>query len=302
MSGFVVCPACGTRIKAGRQHCLRCFEPLPDPGVPVRPPIWESFALSQEKLMIAGVVVSVLVVALVAVIWSTAPAQIDDVARPVGAPNGQPAPAAPAAAAAAPETVDPAAAALPALVSQKPAELTAAERGSLEAVAAAQEQTLAKTPDDPEASNNLGQTLMTLGRADDAIARFERASALAPGNVRYHLNIARAAVALGRAGRAIEANREAVRLLPQDFATRYTLALALQKSGDHEAALVEFERAIALAPAEASPHRAYAVSLEQLRRGPAAVREYSRYVEMRPSAQDAEAVRSHIKALGSPQP
>ena len=31
MSGYVVCRSCGTRIKAGREFCLKCFEPLPHP-------------------------------------------------------------------------------------------------------------------------------------------------------------------------------------------------------------------------------------------------------------------------------
>ena len=299
MSGFVVCPACGTRIKAGRQHCLRCFEPLPDPDIPVRPPIWESLGLSQSKLMIVAIGASLLVLALVAVIWNTWPDPPDDEARPAAAQNGRPvasaSPDAPPASAA--PSSDPVG-----VADAPPTEMAPAERADLESSRAAYEQALTKTPDDPETLNSLGQLLMRLNHADDAIGRFERAIALAPARAQYHFNLARAATELGRHSRAVEEYREAARLLPQDSATRYTLGLALQKNGDHEAALPELERAIALAPADPNPHLAYAVSLDQLQRIPEAVREYRRYLEMRPTAPDAEVVKTRLQTLRSGQP
>jgi tetratricopeptide (TPR) repeat protein len=304
VSGFVVCPACGTRIKAGRRHCLRCFETLPDPDVPVRPPIWESLALSQGAKMAVGIGASALVVALVGVIWSTWPAPIDDEARP--AVGGTAAPARPAAlspASTIPNQTDPAPLEQAAeIVEAKPRELSSADRASLEASRGAYEQALAKTPDDPEALNNLGQTLARLNRPEEALPRFARAVELAPTNARYHINMARTASTLGQGSRAVAEYREAVGLLPEDYAMRYTLAVTLQKNGDHASALPEFERAIALAPTDASLHRAYAVSLEQLQRVPEAVREYRRYLEMRPSAPDAAGLRAHIEGLRSGEP
>ena len=56
MDEFVVCPSCGTRIKAGREFCLRCFEPLPTPERPVQPTIWVSLGLSDTKKQIVAVV------------------------------------------------------------------------------------------------------------------------------------------------------------------------------------------------------------------------------------------------------
>lgn len=299
MSGFVVCPACGTRIKAGRRHCLRCFETLPDPDVPVRPPIWESLAFSQGTRMAVGIGASVLVVALVGLIWSTWPTPLDDEARPVA--GGKAAPAAAATlppASTAPNQTEPAPGEQAVeIVDAKTRELTPADRASLEASRDGYEQALAKTPDDPEVLNNLGQTLARLNHSEEALARFARAVQLAPTNPRYHVNMARTASTLGQGSRAVAEYREAVGLLPEDYAMRYTLAVTLQKNGDNEAALPEFERAIALAPTDASLHRAYAVSLEQLQRIPEAVREYRRYLEMRPSAPDAAGLRAHIEGL-----
>lgn len=305
MSGFVVCPACGTRIKAGRQHCLRCFRPLPDPDVPVQPPIWESLGLSQGKQMIIGIGTSILVVVLVGIIWSTWPSPPDDESQPVAPRTATPAPATgpTPSASAAPASTEPASVAA-STDSADPAKraLSPDERASLDASRVAYEQALTKTPDDPEVLNNLGHALARLNHPDEALARFARAIELAPGHATYHVNMARAADALGQGSRAVEQYREAVRLLPGDFATRYTLAMALQKNGDHLDALPEFERTIALGPADAGPHLAYAVSLEQLQRTPDAIREYRRYLEMRPSAPDAGTLRAHIESLRSAQP
>ncbi|MCU1385082.1 MAG: repeat-containing protein [Acidobacteria bacterium] len=304
MPGFVVCRACGTRIKAGRLHCLRCFEPLPQPHEPVRLPIWESLGLEQSKLWMVGIGASLLVLALVTVIWRTWPEQIDDAPRAVAA-NARPAGSAPTAVApsvpVAPDRTE--GAAEPAVAADpNTATLTAENRAALEALRATSEQAVAKAPTDTEALNTLGQTLARLNLPGDAIPFFERAIALAPDNARYHANLARAAATLAQGARAVHEYGEVARLLPQDYATRYTFAVALQKNGDNEAALPEFERAIALAPSDASPHRAYAISLEQLQRVPEAIREYRRYLEMRPSAPDADEVKARIQALGSAVP
>ena len=85
MSGFVVCKACGTRIKAGRGHCLRCFAPLPDPDVPVRPPLSESLGLSRNQGMLFAAGTAVAVVLLAMVIWQTWPVPADDEAQPASA-------------------------------------------------------------------------------------------------------------------------------------------------------------------------------------------------------------------------
>ena len=92
MSQYVVCPKCGTRIKAGRAHCLRCLTDLPAPDQPIIPPIWESLGLSRQQQIAVAAVASVLVVALVALIWQTAPDRVDDQARPADAASAAPRP------------------------------------------------------------------------------------------------------------------------------------------------------------------------------------------------------------------
>ena len=304
MSGFVVCTKCGTRIKAGRGHCLRCFEPLPDPDDPVRPPIWESLGLSQSNLMIITIIASVAVLGLIVVIWTTWPEPVDEVtertpvriAEPVTPPAGT-TPAAAAAPVGSRASVDPLT-----LPDEKRPELSAAERADLEARGVEYEQALTKTPDNPELLNNLGQVLARLGQPQAALARFERAVVLAPARPAYHFNLARAATEMGNRSRAVESLREAVRLLPNDGATHYTLGVALLKNNDTAAALPELEQAIALSPGDPKAHLAYGVGLEQTQRLPDAIREYTRFVEMRPNAPEADGIKTHIEALRQARP
>ena len=66
MAGYVVCQACGTRIKAGRGHCLKCFEPLPHPDDPVAVPLSVSLGLLKPNQMIlGGVAVAIVAVCMI---------------------------------------------------------------------------------------------------------------------------------------------------------------------------------------------------------------------------------------------
>jgi len=71
LSGFVICPACGTRIKAGREHCLKCFAILPRPDEPVRVPLSESLGLSKQSQIVLGALGLAVVGGLLYVILTT---------------------------------------------------------------------------------------------------------------------------------------------------------------------------------------------------------------------------------------
>ena len=303
MSGYVVCPSCGTRIKAGRTFCLKCFEPLPEAGAAAPTSVWESLGLSptqQAMLTIGG---GLVVVALVTVIWQTRPAQVDDEARPVVRATETSAPP-PVAAPSTSSVQDLAAAHVEGFEpsSSPPAsqpKLEPAEMEVLEARRAEYDQQLLTRPADSYLLNRKGQVLERLGRVGEAMTSFERAVALAPDTPSYHFNLARVETALGRMDRAAAEYREVVRLQPDDFGARYTLALALQKNGDEEAAIPEFQKAVALAPTEPKAHLGLGVSLERVGRVSEAVPEYQRFIAMLPSSADAERLKGHLAALSA---
>ena len=197
MSGFVVCPACGSRIKAGRGHCLRCFETLPVEGAPEEPPSWfRSLKLSQGATLIAGVVLTLAALLFSALIWERATPAVDDVARPAPSTGKTTLAKAPASAPssdtssgnlARPPILE------PGFVDAVRAEGTSLAPGDPAVAKTGYEQVLAKHPDDHETLNKLGQALVRLGKIDEAIPRFERAAALAPDKWIYHFNLAHAA-------------------------------------------------------------------------------------------------------------
>src|SRR3954466_15642236 len=91
MSGYVVCRSCGTRIKAGRAFCLKCFEPLPEAGAAAPTTVWESLGLSATQQAVLTLGGGLMFGALIAFIWQTRPAPVDDEAPPVGQPAAAPA-------------------------------------------------------------------------------------------------------------------------------------------------------------------------------------------------------------------
>jgi tetratricopeptide (TPR) repeat protein len=294
VSGFVVCKKCGTRIKAGRGHCLRCFEPLPDPDLPVRPPLSVSLGLSrnQEMLLAGGTVI--LVALLATVIWRTWPVSADDQAQPaaVSGPAAAPTSSAPGSTPGAQS-----ASSLETPSGEASRAAAAASDPALEATRADYEQRLTASPQDAALWNQLGDVLERMGRVDEAAARFDRAVGLAPREADYRLNLARAAQALSQWDRAIDQYREVVRLRPRDPRILGALGLSLQKKGDDQAAIVEFQRAHKLDPSSPLAALGLATSLEKLGRVDEAEQAFKDYLQITPTPADADRVRGRLALL-----
>ena len=293
-------------MKAGREYCLRCFAPLPTAEKPLPVPVWESLGLSRQAQMVLGVVVLVVVVALVAVIWTSEMPVVDDsdnvplrsAAAPAAAPAVSPAAAPAAGAAAAPAS----GAALP-----MPPAPQAAVRGAEAPADADLERRrdeyltrLASTPNDAGTLNALGLLLQKMGENEDALARFERAIALEPRTPAFRMNFANLAAALGQWGRAIDQYRETLLLARQDYPAQYALAIALQRKGDDELAIAEFTKARHLKPGQALIALGLAASLERIGRKDEAIREYRDFLALQPNSGDAGRVRIHLATLSRP--
>jgi len=285
-------------MKAGRGHCLRCFETLPV-DAPEAP---RTFRLSQGATLIVGVVLTLAALLFSAVIWERATPAVDDVARPVQSTprTAQTAPAAavpnetPVASSGRPAILEPGFASAPRAQSAPPADPAAART--------AYEKALAQRPDDAETLNKLGQVLVALGSIDDAVPRFERAAALAPDKWAYHFNLAHAASQLLLWDQAVTAFRRARAIQPGDLATQFDLALALHKKGDEVSAIPEFEKAVALAPSDAKGHLGLAIALERNGRMSEAVRSYRRFLELEPGSPDAEKLKAYLDSFNAAQP
>jgi Flp pilus assembly protein TadD len=291
-TGYVVCAKCGARIKADRDWCLRCEAPLVAKRSPDLPlPGWLQ-ALGGGTLIFA--IVGVLVMVLIGfTVWEARSTAIDTVGHPAPPPasagedqkviaeNTTPA-----------RSVSLFSATFLDATRNGRAELSDSD---LAAARARYEQALAKTPDDPEALNNLGLTVQRLGQGDDAIKRFSRAAQLVPKNWAYHLNLAHALSEKQDWDHAVSEYRVAAGLFPTDSATQFNLAMTLQAKGDAPGAMAALEKAVKLAPSDPASHLALATSLEKAGRTADARPEYQRYLDLAPSAPDADAVRTHLR-------
>jgi Flp pilus assembly protein TadD len=231
---------------------------------------------------------------------------MDEMAVPYVSPNGTIAAARPNPPAPEP-AIETAAAPVPSFEPTTAADRTRTGNGAFstrdfESAKSAYQRALDEKPNDPETLNSLGQVLVRLGQAADAVPRFERAVALAPDKWAYHFNLAHALGQLAQWDRAVAEYRQAARIFPEDYATQYNLAMALHKKGDERAAVPEFQKAIDLAPGEPSFHMSLGISLENLGRTAEAIHEYRVFLEMSPSAAEAGKLKAHIDALVSARP
>ena len=283
---YVVCTNCGARIKATRERCLRCFEPLHRDHSEL--PVWRTLKISDQVGMAVGGIALIAIAGLVYVLWTTADRSIvDSTAMPVEKPNALVAPPAPQGAA--PAKADAAA--------PPPANADAAPADDLESTRRSFEQKLKVDPNDPVALSGLGIALEGLGRFPDALASLKHAVEVAPGNATPRLNLARLEARMGQWDKAVVDYRVVARLTPGDPDVHYNLALALQQTRDDQAAIESFQTAIELAPREAVAHRGLAISLEKVGRAADAAREYERYLELAPDAPDIAAIRDRLQRL-----
>jgi len=258
---YIKCASCGTRIRADRQNCLRCGEPLKAaPRNQIAAPV------SRPTLLVVFLGALALVVSGFFLLRGSR-----------GSLTAAPGTAA---------SSDPAADARAAFA-----------RGDFKTAKSLYDLIVSRKPNDPDALDKLGQTLMKLGDAQGAFQRFSLAVKFTPDSWAYHTDLARAAVQLSRWDSAITEYRAAATLAPTDFVTRYDLANALHKSGDEQAAIEEFQKAIDLQPNEPGAHLSLGVSFEAAGRPADAVREYTRYLDLSPSAPGADTLRAHVRSL-----
>ena len=295
MFDAIICANCGSKIRAGRKKCPRCRAVFaaPDPA--------KAAAESQRLIRASAILVGVfaLVIAVLFVMRERTPSTVAPrkTADPFAARRVAPPPAAVAPSQAAPV--------------EEPAErpfMDAAGAGTTAYAAGDYPTALAqylaaveKNPQDSESLSNLGQLLVRMNRAPEAIPYFERAIALLPNRWAYQFNMARALGLAGRMDESIAAYRRAQQVYPDDAVTTFNLALALHKKGDEAGAVEQYQKAIALQPEDASFHIALAMSYERLQKNTEAAAAYQEALRLYPSAADADRIRARIALLsGTP--
>jgi Flp pilus assembly protein TadD/mono/diheme cytochrome c family protein len=112
-------------------------------------------------------------------------------------------------------------------------------------------QRLRKYPGDYAAHANLGATLQSMGRLDEALVNLTAAAAARPDDAAPANNLGAALLAAGRSGEALEQFRRAVRLAPAFADARYNLGTTLLARGETRAAIEELRQVLAIRPDDA---------------------------------------------------
>jgi Flp pilus assembly protein TadD len=104
--------------------------------------------------------------------------------------------------------------------------------------------TVARSPDDAGARNNLGNALVDDGRLDEAIEEFRAASRISPGYSDPHQNLGNVLTRMGRDADAVSEYRQALPGNPGNANVLLNLGRALRKTGDAAGATDAFDRAL----------------------------------------------------------
>jgi Flp pilus assembly protein TadD len=283
-----VCGVCGAKNRPDWRRCQRCHADLAER--PSSAPAVSSGTRAVPWPLAAALAVAAVVVA--AAVWPRA-----------GTPPAAPPTAPPAVAAdAAPQPVAGERDRPPTQPAsdghQQAREAVAAyQRGDFAAALQGLEQAVAANPADASALNNLGQTLVRLGRPAEALVPLQKAATLAPESWAYRFNLARARGLTGDWAGAVGDYQKANDLFPDDHVTLYNLALALQKASRPEEALPVLERVATLRPDDPSFLLTLGLAYEGAHRPEDAVAAYTRFLEISPEAADSAAVKARLTRL-----
>lgn len=148
--------------------------------------------------------------------------------------------------------------------------------------------TLSVNPQNFIAEDNLGDSLLALGKPDQAFAHFQRAAEIMPRDPWSHANMGAYLQQHGRLREAIEQYVVTLNISvdPPMRALVFTnLGTAFRDVGDYADARASYDQALAIAPNLASAYFARGLLLEKQNQIEAAVNDFSKAVQIQPTAQ-----------------
>ena len=146
-----------------------------------------------------------------------------------------------------------------------------------------------------DAHFNLGIALFQLGQVPAAIEQYEEALRLKPGLADAHNNLGAVLFQQGKAAEAIGHYEQALRLKPRYAEAHYNLGNAIFRQGKVAEAIDHYQQAVQIKPNYADAHRNLAVALFEQGKVPEAVGHLERALRLKP--EDADAHYNLGKAL-----
>jgi tetratricopeptide (TPR) repeat protein len=164
--------------------------------------------------------------------------------------------------------------------------VTLVRLGRLQEAIVQLEQALRIQPDFAEAHNNLGSALAPGGRLTEAMGHWERTLQLKPDFAEAHNNLGLALVRLRRLQEAIGHYEQALRIKPDYAEAHYNLGSALAQAGKFDGAIGHYEQALRIQPDFAEAHNNLGLALVRLRRLPEAIGHYEQALRIKPDYAD----------------
>ncbi len=174
--------------------------------------------------------------------------------------------------------------------------------GRAEEALASYDRALAVKPDNPEALNNRGDALKNLGRLEEAVASYDEAVTLKPDYADAHYKRGNALMKLGRAQKALASYVKALEIEPRRFEALNNCGVALISLGRAQEALASYDRVLAIKPDFLDAHNNRGVLLMDLGRAQEALASYDRALAIKPDYIDALNNRGNaLRDLGRPE-
>ena len=149
--------------------------------------------------------------------------------------------------------------------------------------------TLACTSNNALAHYNFGMTILPKGRADEALAHFQKAVELDPNHARAQVGLGAALFQKGQVDEAIAHFQKALtmEITPDPSGVYYDLGLALLQQGRVDEAIAHFQKAMEIQPANADFHSILGDTLLQRGRVDEAIVQYQAVLKIRPGQPEA---------------
>ena len=172
------------------------------------------------------------------------------------------------------------------------------DRGEYEAAASAFRDLLVARPDDPDVLCELANSLMSSGKAEEAIRHAERALDQPGVNVAFCSMILGSALdAQGDLKKGEKAFRKGLNASPDAAMLHFNLGVNQSQQKRPAEAIGEFQEAVRLKPSLASGWRALALSWQAQQLRPRAFAAFARFLTLEPEGPRAEAAARQLEAL-----
>jgi tetratricopeptide (TPR) repeat protein len=142
--------------------------------------------------------------------------------------------------------------------------------------------TVAKSPDNARAHNQLGLALFQTGQQSEALQQYDQAVRLEPADSDGHYNLATALFHLGRVRESTGQFEEALRIKPDDAKTHTNFGLALAQLGRTPEAIGHYEEALRLNPKDTSTHNNLGIAFAQSGRMSEAIGQFEEALRIDP--------------------